>query len=1167
MQDKVSYKKKLRINFSPEETRASKGKRYVFFGIIVLFITFLMVISSLSVGISLTPSNTNVLSNESHAIAVYNGSGKEIPFANVSNTAEYASPSNISYIMTNVTAAEMAQNDVGSILTDTGSPNSSSSASVTYSPLSQIVTDSVGMESQTNISTGGSPNAILYYQGNNTVYVANSTGNIVWAINATTGAIIKSITVGSTGGRLGFMALDPVDKHIFITSNYNNSIYVINATTNKLNATIHGPPDSNPFGFSNAPATSAPNGVAYDPVTGDIYVVMTNDLNVSIINPSTNKFIGTMSTPFFASDYQVPYNIMITPSGVKYIALYGIFNGVSAYASNVICVFTPSGGVIGDNMNGHVPSAIEYNGWGIAYDSSNNLAYVSDTGSNTVYAVNSTGHVNATISLPYMACGSTYVPVGNGGKGFVYITATGSNQVMLINTTSQSLVWNGTIGSPAQIVYANSPLVNKVYLTETSGEVVNFGALQQYETVFNPKCSSGSENTPAFTLHLQSPSMHPNEINASAPALRNIILYLFNATYTFTANATYEQLPTSGSYTRSGATPQIVYITFTLADVSVTESGLPSETTWYFNITSPSSSKSSYSSTTTNIDFLIGDGNYSFEISDVKSGTVIYGVSPASNKSGNFTISSSDFIYNVQFVVANAVTLNESGLTIASGAESYAYSQPDRTCDIFTMPISGNYNAVEFTVGAASHTVNTVSFVLVGTGEIEFAIGSTGVGSTNVLNWDTTNVSSTYGQLFTEHISPVTLKGSTDYYLSINILSGSVSWEEQQSADAIKLGYVLNYCDYTSGDQSSSTCTYLYAVGAAASVSIGSSTSWGINIDGYNLSSTTQSIALNLVPGNYNYTTYTNTYINTTRSGIIDVFFFGGYGSLNVGSKAETVNLTFNSATLQENGLLSNMSWGVKFINGGTVTDSFGTTSLTLPLLDGTYRYTGIAPSANYTPSSGSFTISSNNSVVITFTLNTYSVTFTEGLLPQGMSWTVALGPYSNSSTQPAISFMVANGSYDYTITANDYTATPSTGQIIVSGKSVNVSTIFSLTPPEPIVPAYTVTIGFGTSYQNFKPVATFTFTHPINLISIKPYYYLDVNPSYRLMFEVNQSASVHYFAFNLSGNTGAFSGIGYNGFSDLGYIIGGTGIIIALFLSAPWISIYRADEKWKKTK
>ena len=288
---------------------------------------------------------------------------------------------------------------------------------------------------------------------------------------------------------------------------------------------------------------------------------------------------------------------------------------------------------------------------------------------------------------------------------------------------------------------------------------------------------------------------------------------------------------------------------------------------------------------------------------------------------------------------------------------------------------------------------------------------------------------------------------------------------------------------------------------------------------------------------------------------------------MSVTSKAETINITFSPVTLHEKGLPSNKSWSVKFLNGGTVTDSYGTTSLTFPMLEGTYSYTGIAPNANYTASSGSLTILNNSSAVITFTLNTYSVTFTEGLLPQGMSWTVTLGSYSNTSSQPVISLKVANGSYDYMITATGYTATPSSGQITVSGKSVNVSTTFSLTPLEPIVPAYTITIGFGTSYQNFKPVATFTFTHPVESISIQPYYYLSVSPSDHLMFEINQSAPLHYFAFNLSGNTGAFSGIGYNGFSDIGYIIGGTGALIALVFSMPWLSVYRENNKWRKER
>ena len=1156
MQDKVSYKKKLRINFSLEESRASRGRRYVLFGTIVILIAFFMVISSMGAGSVLAPSNTPVLLNQSTAIAVYNQSGNETPFANVGSTAEYTSPSNISYILTNVTAGEMSQNDVGSVLINTGSTNSSASTSVIYSPLSKITTNNVGIEPQVNISTGGAPLAILYYQANNTIYVANSTGDNVWAINATTGAIIKSITLGPAGADPGFMALDPIDKHIFITSVNNNSIYVINATTNKLNATISAPADSNPFGNSNPPATSAPNGIAFDAKTGTLLVVLTNNEVLDTLNATQNKIVSTFfdwGTSFGVA----PYTVSVSPSGIIYVVAYGMFIGTTQYSNQVFAFQTSSVyhsvGLAGNEL------PYTFTSYGMAFDSANSLMYISDSASNNVYAVNATAHVNATIALPHAPLGISLVSAGNGGKGYFYVATTG-NQVALINATSESYVWNGTATSPGEIVYANSTAANKVYMTDTSGQVVSFAALEEHLVEFIEACSSGSSNYPAFTLHVLSPSMHPTEINAtdSNPTSKNYIQeYLFNASYTWAANATYKQLPLQGSFTELSSSTTIVDVIFTEADVSITETGLPSGTTWYFNITAPSGSVQSQSSTTTKIDFTLPNGNYSFKIPSVKSGTVYYGVSPL-NATGTFTINSSDFIETVNFVTANAITFNALGLTFG-GTFSSATAKLD--CDIFVMPLGGNYDAVEFTV-SGTHTANQVSFVLAGTGKIMFALGTSGVDSTNVVNWMDVNVSNPNGQVFTESISPVTLKGGTDYYLSIDVLSGSVGWEEQQTADAQKVGFVDNYCYSSGSTTSSTTCVFLYSVGEAPSA--GSSTSWSIEINGANLSATTSSISTDLVPGAYNYSIYTNSYVSNTQSGV----FFGGNGSLTVTSSTKTVNLTFSPLTLHEIGLSSNKTWSVKFLNGGVITDTFGTTSISFPLLDGAYSYYGISPNQNYSASSGDLIVSGNNSsAVITYSLLTYNVTFTEGLLPQGMSWTVTLGSFSNTSTQPTITFKVGNGTYTYLITANGYTATPSTGQITISGKSVNVSTIFSLTPLEPIVPAYTVTIGFGTSYQNFKPVATFTFIHPENLISIQPYYYLSVSPSEHLMFEINQSAPLHYFSFNLSGNTGAFSGIGYNGFSDIGYVIGGTGTLIALVFSMPWLSVYRENNKWRKER
>ncbi len=1167
MQDKVSYKKKLRINFSLEESRASRGRRYVLFGTIVILIAFFMVISSMGAGSVLAPSNTPVLLNQSSAIAVYNQSGNETPFANVGSTAEYTSPSNISYILTNVTAGEMSQNDVGSVLINTGAPNTSSSTGVSYSPLSAIKSaiqaNNVGVESQTSINTGGTPTPILYYQANNTIYVANATGDNVWAINATTGTIITSIVVGTAGSEPRFMALDPINKHIFVTSSTQNAIYVINATTNKLNATIAGPANSNPYGVINPPATSGPSGIAYDPVTENMYVVLNFNAALDVINATQNKIVSTYFT--WGSDGLAPFSVSITPTGIIYVVAYGLFISTTQYHNTVWVFQSPSNyhsvGIAGDCISSSASSSDSY---GMAFVPSNNLMYVSDSESSNVYAINTTAHVNATITLPNAPLGISLVSAGNGGKGYLYVATTG-NQLALINATSESYAWNGTATSPGEIVYANSTAANKVYMTDTSGQVISFAALQQHLVEFIESCSSGSTNYPAFTLHVSSPSMHPTEINAtdSNPASKNFIQeYLFNASYTWAANASYQYLPLQGSFTELSSSTTIVDVIFTQADVSISESGLPSGTTWYFNITSPAASKGMHSTTTTSIDFELANGNYSYVITAVKSGSVFYAVAPSS-ASGNFTISSSDFIEQVQFVVATGVTFNETGLKIAGGVYSYAIAGPG--CNVYSITMN-NKDYDEFTVGATTHVISYVAFAVIGTGEIKFAIGTTGLNSANTLNWVNYNVSSQYGNFFTVPINPVTLTGATDYYLSLDIVSGSVSWEEESTSGMHILNFVQSYCNAFGTAYISSTCAFVYSVGSTPVV--GASSSWGMNINDQNLSLSAPSLVTHLAPGTYNYTTYTYTYINSSanKSGLSSRFFLGGSGSITVGNKSLTADLAFNTVTLEQKGLPVNSTWAVE-IDGQTISLASGQPSISFPMLGGTYSYYGIAPNQNYTASSGSLTVSNNSTALVTFALNTYSISFTEGLLPQGMSWTVTLGSFSNTSTQPTITFKVGNGTYNYLITANGYTATPSSGQITISGKSVNVSTVFSPTPLEPIVPAYTVTIGFGTSYQNFKPVATFTFIHPENLISIQPYYYLSVSPSEHLMFEINQSAPLHYFSFNLSGNIGAFSGIGYNGFSDIGYVIGGTGTLIALVFSMPWLSVYRENNKWRKER
>jgi hypothetical protein len=73
------------------------------------------------------------------------------------------------------------------------------------------------------------------------------------------------------------------------------------------------------------------------------------------------------------------------------------------------------------------------------------------------------------------------------------------------------------------------------------------------------------------------------------------------------------------------------------------------------------------------------------------------------------------------------------------------------------------------------------------------------------------------------------------------------------------------------------------------------------------------------------------------------------------------------------------------------------------------------------------------------------TVSFVENGLPSGTHWSVKLGTSTNSSTSNTITFPEPNGAYAYTIgNVGGYTATPSSGNLTVSGANVNQTILFT---------------------------------------------------------------------------------------------------------------------------
>ncbi|EQB73972.1 MAG: multitransmembrane protein [Ferroplasma sp. Type II] len=144
------------------------------------------------------------------------------------------------------------------------------------------------------------------------------------------------------------------------------------------------------------------------------------------------------------------------------------------------------------------------------------------------------------------------------------------------------------------------------------------------------------------------------------------------------------------------------------------------------------------------------------------------------------------------------------------------------------------------------------------------------------------------------------------------------------------------------------------------------------------------------------------------------------------------------SVTFKESGLPSGTQWTLDF-NGTNYSTS--KSSYSLLVSPGNYSYSASSP--GFVAVNGKVSVvSSSVSVSIPFVAEQkYLVTFTEKGLPLGTSWTVNLNGKNMSSNGNSVSFMMYNGTFDYTIMqVSGYHSSPTTGSVTVNGSNVNES-------------------------------------------------------------------------------------------------------------------------------
>ncbi len=776
---------------------------------------------------------------------------------------------------------------------------------------------------------------------------------------------------------------------------------------------------------------TSPTGVAFDPVNGDIYVANNGSANVSIISGSTLTLLASVPV---GSD---PIGIAADPStGDVFVANYG---------SNNVTVISGSTGVRLANVT------VDQGPYGVAVDTATDNVYVTDQGSDNVSVISGSSFlsvltipVSTNSSFPLDLQGIAYDPA----DGMMWVGG-GLNPLVVISTANES-VYAVLTFDPSGVVY--DPDTGDVCVTNTAN------------TTFECAQFLGTSPPPGVPLVFQETGL-PNGtywgVTIGADQLAqsgdsNPLEFMVqpNATvpyqYSVSSSGTYFPSPAAGNVT-VGPNGTTVYITYTanppLYGLEFTENGLPLGTSWSVFV-------GGAVRTTTGgwLQFDEPNGSYFYVVTGGRAGYSLPSSEGWVLVSGQSTQVYLNFSgpawYVVTFNDGNDLPSGTNWSVGVNGSWQYAqapvstlsFGEPNGTY-FFQINGNGTYAAVNvsglFVVAGANLTV-IVTFVRIVTYPVTFqetGLPSGWSWSVNLSGqWAGTNsntivIDDPNGTYWYEAFASY---GLTTYFPTPNngtvIVAGG-------PVPAVNLSYASSGPSYTVAFQETG---------------LPSGTAWQVDLGGSNLSSTGPTISFAAVNGTYQF------FVGSVSSYLPSP----SLGWVNLSGTAVIVQISYATGELVygvdvvESGLANGTDWSATL--GGTTLSSAGTT-LSFGVPNGTYvlNVSGVVGyTANYSPQvivDGALVV-----VAVAFSNSTFPAFFLESGLPTGSFWTVTAvnqatqAVTSGQSTGSQITLRLPDGSYSLTATGPaGYRVSLSASTLTVQGAAPNPVSV-SYTSPAP---------------------------------------------------------------------------------------------------------------------
>jgi YVTN family beta-propeller protein len=331
------------------------------------------------------------------------------------------------------------------------------------------------------IRAGPYANTLAYDPVNNNVYFGLQTDDEVSVVNASTDLTQRTVGIGFEPLA---MAANPVTGNVLVTGWYSTGTAfaaVINGSYGTVQSTFS-------FGSDRFPI-AGPNGLAYDPATGDFYIASIasglpagRDGNLTIVNGTSFAVVTNLSLPFLpasilyaaaTSDFYLGNAsgkdlVVFDPSTAEATGAIALPNtpGVLAYGAGPRQIYVGiDGNVSVVNLStGSVARtfAVLRQPSGLAFDPVDGDLYVSDYVWNNVSVVDLTTYraVDSVLlgALPYFMA-------YDGANGDLYVVDVESSQLIVVNASGNRVVGYVPIGAtPNGIAY--DPETKEVYVTE-----------------------------------------------------------------------------------------------------------------------------------------------------------------------------------------------------------------------------------------------------------------------------------------------------------------------------------------------------------------------------------------------------------------------------------------------------------------------------------------------------------------------------------------------------------------------------------------------------------------------------------------------------------------------------------------------------------------------------